>query len=119
MLLGIWIYFIGLFHDGGSDGEAIFFYAVTFWTVPVIGLYYSLRCRSFIGAFLATIAAALIAPVVLPGAIRFMNLYGAWPWRVGPSIFGSLVQGVTAIVCWVGLQERLRRRAFPLERGEA
>jgi ABC-type transport system involved in multi-copper enzyme maturation permease subunit len=119
VLLGIWAYFTSLFQNSG-DGQAILFHAVTFLTLPVIGLYFSLRCRNFISAFLSTLAVGLLLPLVLSLVLRFVwwlysdsnSLYG---WQVGPSASAALPQIVLAVLCWHRLRDRLKRRAFPLE----
>src|SRR4029077_7013508 len=55
LLLGIWFYFSTLFTDS-AEGKDIFFFVTTFLTLPVIGLYFSLRCRHFIVGFLWSLA---------------------------------------------------------------
>ena len=63
------MYFSALFSS--PDDNAISFYGMSFFTIPVIGLYYSLRCRHFMTAFLSTLAVGLVLPLVVPGLIRF------------------------------------------------
>jgi hypothetical protein len=91
--------------------------------LPVIGLYFSLRCRNFITSFLSTLAAGLLMPLVLPGACAWI-----WTFYVGSSIYlpplvsasggGALVLLLLAAILWSRLYQRLRKRGFPLERSE-
>jgi ABC-type transport system involved in multi-copper enzyme maturation permease subunit len=119
VLLGIWAYFRSFFENSG-DGESILFHAITFLTLPVIGLYFSLRCRNFISALLSTLAVGLLLPLVLSLLLRF----GWWlyadansppGWQMRPSASAALPQIVVAAVCWHRLRDRLRKRTFSLE----
>jgi hypothetical protein len=91
--------------------------------VPVFGLYFSLRCRNFITAFLATVAVGLLLPLVLSelfGAIRwaYSNSNAGLSWDMRPSLGAAVCQGILAVFCWDRLFHRLKQRAFPLERTE-
>jgi ABC-type transport system involved in multi-copper enzyme maturation permease subunit len=133
LLLGIWLYFGSLFEHSG-EGEVILFHAVTFLTLPVIGLYFSLRCRTFIGAFLSTLAVGLIAPLAFPLLLEyFWRIYSVTNFSFAPSgglipmpptSYGLLLrpyglaafcQLVVAVILWLRLYHRLRQRAFRLE----
>jgi ABC-type transport system involved in multi-copper enzyme maturation permease subunit len=121
MLLGIWMYFSALFP--GGDDEFIWFFGLAFFTLPVIGLYYSLKCRHFMTAFISTILVGLGLPLVGPGVLRFVwwLITGA---QMTPALFVSgwacaAVQISLAAFCWNRLYHRLVKRAFPLERGES
>jgi len=117
--LAIWAYFASIFTDE-SQGAAIWFFAITFLSLPVIGLYYSLRCRNFIAAYLSTLAVGLLAPVVVPSLLQLiwdrdiMSNFVPWELRLSGRV--SLVQLVIAAFCWFELRDRLRKRRFPLER---
>jgi len=116
LLLAIWAYFSHLFR-GDGDAEAILYYAVTFLALPVIGLYFSLRCRNFISAFLATIVVGLIVPLLLPALLKFLWSFDTFaPWEIGPSGRAAFFQAILSCICWFALHDRLKRRAFPLER---
>ena len=123
MLLGLWYYFSRIF--GRSETESISFFAITFLTLPVIGLYYSLRCRNFVSAFLATLALGLLAPMVLSAPLQWILLlyYPAFTglffrFHIGPSIQAGFFQIVIAAICLRRLHTRLRQRTFPLESTE-
>jgi ABC-type transport system involved in multi-copper enzyme maturation permease subunit len=133
LLLGIWLYFSSIFQTR-PDEDVILFHAATFLTLPVIGLYFSLRCRGFMAAFLSTLAAGLLAPLVLPTLLGFVwQTYLATGYSLSPSggfaalatVSPSLLtqpytlaascQLVIAILCWQRLYCRLRQRSFHLE----
>ena len=120
MLLGVWMYFSALFPS--RDNSFISFYGLNFFTLPVIGLYFSLRCRHFMTAFLATLAVGLLLPIVLPGLLRFfLWAYGGTNSPSGffqGSFFSGLFQVCLAVYCWNRLLQRLANRSFPLERSE-
>jgi len=119
-LLIIWVYFQSIFRRYDDLGRVLFF-AMTYFTLPVIGLYFSLLCRSFITAFLATLACGLLLPVLLErfGAfwvavyfhmqLPFDASFGARP--------GALfIQSLLAVRLLYATRSRLNGRQFPLER---
>lgn len=122
LLLAVWAYCSTFLPDGGDAGTFLFF-LLTFVTVPVFGLYFSLSCRSFLTAFLATIVVALVLPLVLPEALRTVlgwvvqaDLNPVSAWHTRPSPRAAICQGILAVLCWNRLFLRLKKRAFPLER---
>jgi len=126
LLLGIWSYFSSLLRFTGlwSDTEAIIFSAVTFLTLPVIGLYFSLRCRGFLAALISTLAVGLLLPMICPVALewlwaRYTKALLSGQWEIRPSGEAAFFQLVLAAWCWSRLYHRLRDRAFPLERAVA
>jgi ABC-type transport system involved in multi-copper enzyme maturation permease subunit len=134
MLLGIWLYFTRIFNRR-EDADVILFHAVTYAALPVIGLYFSLRCHGFIAAFLCTVAVGLVGPLALPSLLAFawqmysgMNYLGViaprpvpmpgpTPARFGMNPYGLAGAGqlVLAVVFWQALYRRLRLRMFRLE----
>ena len=122
LLQGIWTYFL-TFLPHRNDPLAILFFAATFATLPVIGLYFSLRCRGYVTAFVASLAVGLFVPGVFP------SLFAWWwhSWTRGVAYYSGemhlslgviLLQFVFAAMCGERLYTRLKRRAFPLEQGE-
>ncbi|MSU59438.1 MAG: hypothetical protein EXS35_14915 [Pedosphaera sp.] len=123
VLLGIWWYFAQIFRDV-EEYPKIFFFAGTFLTLPVIGLYFSVRCRSYIGAFLLTLIFSLFTPYVLLMMVSlfrqlaglelemYATLHGFW----AGAVFFQLV-----FAAWFGvlLYRRLDKRDFPMERALA
>jgi ABC-type transport system involved in multi-copper enzyme maturation permease subunit len=126
ILLGIWLYFASLFHTSYRDVGTVWYFATTFLTLPVVGLYFSLRCRNFIAAFLLTVVWGVLA---VPMAIRLAAMLW-WMFSLGELDLGdyfassvfltplvTLGQLATAWLFNVALQRRLESRSFPLERG--
>jgi len=122
LLLGVWCYFIVIFHSSGDD-EAVLFHAANFLFLPVIGLYFSLRCRNFVSALLCTLGAGLLAPLVAPPLLGLMkslwlNAGTLYDWQMRPSGRAAFCQFLCAAFCWQSLHVRLHNRSFPLERTE-
>jgi ABC-type transport system involved in multi-copper enzyme maturation permease subunit len=122
LLLSVWAYCSSFLPNTGDLGMGLFF-LLSFLTVPVFGLYFSLRCRNFITAFLATVAVGLLLPLAVPALLR--TIRWAWSdsnsgfsWVMRPSLSAAVCQGILAVVCWDRLLLRLKKRAFPLERTE-
>jgi len=122
LLLAVWTYCSTFLSDRGDAGT-FFFFLVTFLTMPVFGLYFSLRCRNFLAAFLATVGAALVVPLVSPEALRaawwwlnYARMGVQFSWEIRPSVWAALFQAILAMACWKRLFRRLKKRAFPLER---
>jgi len=136
-LLGLWGQFLpavvlfvlvwGYIAQLGGETEsyaAIFTFLLQFVSIPVVGLYFSLRCRSFIGAFLATLAAGVLLPVligIMARAFVAILIYadmsqldetGAW---VGWLLTQALPLAV-AVVAWRLTYSRLERRGFEFDR---
>lgn len=142
VLMAIWAFLAGVFpHDSGEPG-LIGFLCGSFLTLPVIGLYFSLRCRGFISAFLFTVLIGVAIPyglqLIFRAGIEFVFSvdlddardlmwaeYGSlverlYYWLVRlivSSIFVSLVQGVIAILIWRRLYRDMERRNFAFIRG--
>jgi len=119
MLLGIWLYFSTIFEQS-EDGAAILFHAATFLALPVIGLYFSLRCRGFVGAFLWTLAVGLLLPLMLSPVLdliwwAYYNGSSASGGAMRPSVPAAFCQLVLAVIFWRRLHRQLRERAFHLE----
>jgi ABC-type transport system involved in cytochrome c biogenesis permease component len=125
MLLGVWMYFDIIFKNHEATGPILFF-AFTVLTLPVIGLYFSVRCRNFLSAFLLTLIGGLGVPLALRSLIDVLTflLFGpAMSFVISPDtpprfweIIPSLAQGAVAGVCLWQLRRRLETRSFPLER---
>ncbi|HEX4645215.1 MAG TPA: ABC transporter permease subunit [Verrucomicrobiae bacterium] len=113
LLLGVWLYFIDAFGGDFGSLESIWFFVVGFFTVPVIGLYYSLRRSNFVSALLSTIVAGLLLPVVLMVAVAYVRwvFFGALLGIGGGS--AELSQGVALIsLCQVLVAVALGRRLY-------
>jgi ABC-type transport system involved in multi-copper enzyme maturation permease subunit len=132
LLLTVWFYLATISMTRGEEGGAILFYASTFCSLPVIGLYFSLRCRTFMNALLAAVALGLVLPFylgstiafwlanfVVTGTIRYYFYPGMYSFYGGISWSVALVQGYIAFLCWRRLRARLKTRSFPLHRASA
>jgi ABC-type transport system involved in multi-copper enzyme maturation permease subunit len=123
LFLAVWAY-CSTFVPRGGDAGTFFFFLVTFLTVPVFGLYFSLRCRNFLTAFLSTVGVALVLPLLLAQALRMGWLW--WAVHTGPNYYSvwdvkpfwpaAVCEVLLALLCWNWLHRRLTKRAFPLER---
>jgi hypothetical protein len=122
LLLLVWSYLASISLTRGAASGAILFYGATFFSLPIIGLYFSLRCRSFMTALLATMAAGYLIPFIIGSIVAFwwttvvmrfgylsFYLHG-YPWHI------TLVQACIAAACWKRLHARLKSRSFPLDR---
>jgi ABC-type Na+ efflux pump permease subunit len=116
LLLFVWVYIAGV-APSGREGQAIAFYAGCFPALPVIGLYFSLRCRNFMSAFLWTLLVGLLLPLV---AVPVVGLV-FWLWQADNSYFdfgihlsgwAAFWQVVIAACCWPLMLARLKKRSF-------
>jgi ABC-type transport system involved in multi-copper enzyme maturation permease subunit len=128
-LLGIWAYFISIWHsssysDNGSEIAEVWFFAVSFAVIPVVGLYFSVQCRYFISALLLTLAFVFVVPPLLVFIMKFSH----WSFAAGNADFYWRTE-MTATTCFIQLllagylgrrlHRKLEQRTFPLERGVA
>jgi ABC-type transport system involved in multi-copper enzyme maturation permease subunit len=135
VLLVLWIYF-GSFSQHEIDLSYVLFFGVAFFTLPVMGLYFSLGRSGFVSAFLFTIFVGLILPAGLRAALAFSGplLFGDTAYAIGdmadvfeglPRMFLKLVgsisfitlwQMVAAVVLWRRLYSDLAGRNFKFEK---
>ncbi len=120
LLLGVWAYSSNLVPDF-EDGGKVLFHAIAFLTLPVIGLYFSLRCRNFIAAFVLTLAVGFLSPILLAALFRLLRwIYGDFnsfaSWQMWPSVDSTAIQIILAALCGRALLWRLKHRAFPFAR---
>jgi ABC-type transport system involved in multi-copper enzyme maturation permease subunit len=138
LLFGIWVYFAvaapTFMYERRNEGWQIVFHAVTILTLPVVGLYYSLRYRHIISSFLMTLTMGIVAPVVLPylpvlllSLLQYAGIddgrgssAGEWALRVHLH-YGQYVTMLIRILLAVGLfkllQRSLTRRTFAFQQG--
>ena len=122
ILLGVWLYFVRIFRDF-TDVPLMLYFLSTYLTLPVIGLYFSLASRSFIGAFLGTLAAGVLVPSIFPLGIGFL-VNSAFRLQVSEdSALGYglaiLTQIMLATLFIFLLNWRLEHRSFPFNRALA
>ncbi|MDB6109012.1 MAG: hypothetical protein JWR69_762 [Pedosphaera sp.] len=115
VLVGIWIYFDGFFHTQGNR-EHIQLCLFSFLTIPVIGLYFSLRRNSFISALLFTVLFGLVLPVGLPALLYVVFPEFYVPGSLAAAFYSqsaiSLLQLTVAILLGRRLYFDLVRRNF-------
>jgi len=123
LLIGVWL-FVATFEHNVNGWEGVWF-SVSFLTLPVIGLYYSLAKTHFLSAFVWTLLMGYLFPLLLAnlGMIQRLIL-----WQVGfPSNnlarsqtaigpFWALIQIAVAIGFGHLLHRDLEQRRFALER---
>jgi ABC-type transport system involved in multi-copper enzyme maturation permease subunit len=125
LLLGVWMYFGHILPNHEHDLVQVWFFAVTYLIVPVIGLYFSVSCRHFITAFLLTLGTVAVAPALAVSVVRLV-----WHLASGSTVYfmisppGSDPPAILMQLCFAGgfavmLKRRLETRSFPLERGVA
>jgi len=121
-----WLYLASAFGHGGQQAIApILFFAVTFATLPVVGLYYSLRESNFIFAFVWTILVGILLPVFLSGIVPVFAHWLNWePRQFSPTfwqtfiaddhfnLLTSLIQIGLARTLALRLQQNLSSRRF-------
>lgn len=124
-LLGIWLCLASWFDPIDSFG-LIGFFATTYLVLPVVGLYYSVRCRHFISALVLTLGTVVAMPMIAMLAVRvgWWSYVGGLGYSARPGFYewGEgvwLLQLVTAAAFWRLLYRKLETRAFPLEQGVA
>lgn len=121
LLMGIWLYLWQVFPHG-RDQAAMLLFLSSLLSLPAIGLYFSLRCRNSLSAFLLTLAVGLLAPLSVPGLLEpLSDFFTRNPGRVEflnmpSSILAMPLQLALAAFCWERLHSRLKHRAFALER---
>jgi ABC-type transport system involved in multi-copper enzyme maturation permease subunit len=137
LLLAAWAYINSWSHERPDGFAWIQFYCVAFLTLPVIGLYHSLRWKSFITAFLMTFVTGLMLPLLpLVLMLRLQRiLYNMYqqlgvrasvedlPGHVGHfvslnfwDLFPNLLQVVIAVLIARRLYRDLRHRNFAFSR---
>jgi ABC-type transport system involved in cytochrome c biogenesis permease component len=123
LLLAVWWYFGRLLPGSPEEANGMMFYIISFMTLPVIGLYFSLRCRTMIMGFLVTVVTGVVIPIMLPEILVFLWALGVGTSRIDSTAIGSgpacLFQIVIATMCLGSLHRRLKSRSFTYERTEA
>jgi len=120
LLCGVWIY-VGAYLSTTSWLHSVVLYLVTFTTLPVVGLYFSLAKTNFIVALVWTLAVQWLLPAIFLPTIEILNLTRALG---GPISWPSWVQVVAPVTCQVvaalvlgcALYADLKGRKFALDR---
>ncbi len=100
-----------------QESDMTWFFAITFLTLPVVGLYFSLARQHFFSAVVWTLAIGLILPALIGPVSHWLTVtLGTPAWRSSPMTRGSPLQIVIAAVLWRRLHRHLAERRFNLER---
>jgi ABC-type transport system involved in multi-copper enzyme maturation permease subunit len=134
LLLATWFYLNRWLPERFNRFAWLQFFCVGFLTLPVIGLYHSLRRKSFISAFLMTLFTGLCVPLALavllgmllnPGFVSsgLYIKYMAYPGPLArtrllltPGWYPNLIQFILAAVYAFRLSRTLRDRNFAFTR---
>jgi ABC-type Na+ efflux pump permease subunit len=108
LLLGVWL-FAATFLSSADEVPFVLGHAVTFATVPVVGLYFSLTKANFISALILTLLLQIVLPevayVIYGSAVESIS---SWSSFLFPAAAQLLVAGLLAWRLWL----RLKTRAF-------
>ncbi len=118
LLLGVWIYWTNTF-EKMDENRHILFFATTFTTLPVIGLYCSLSSRNFIISLLRTILWSVALPmVIVPLSFWFLTppKYGFGGYSYTSVSTLAVVQLLFALLFWLRLFRNLNERKFSFYR---
>lgn len=122
LLCGVWLYSASFLSEE-SEWLPVLLALITFATLPVVGLYFSLTRSNFVVALLCTVVVQMILPVVLAQVAAFFSeapLYGSssngaleanWEYQ----LLAPLLQLALAWFLAWRLHENLRRRSFAME----
>ncbi len=91
------------------------YFLVSFVIIPVIGLYFSVRCRHYLVALLLTIGVAMVLPILLSAISQWLSVRAGFGWEDGWQA-AWFFQLLIAAYLNVALHRKLERRQFPLER---
>lgn len=124
LLFAMWLY-CGAFLSSNNEVVSVITYGITFATIPVIGLYFSLAKRNFIAALLWTLLVGIMVPNALGMACRGWFEYSSPNWTYGRLTLAGLSLALTWIPSGVQLclakvlagqlQANLKTRKFALE----
>ena len=111
LIFGAWVWLLQAFrntfaYDGviERDLQIVGSFLITLLTVPVVGLYYSLRCRMFIVALFWTAVTTIVVPWLAGLAVISISLdeveQSTCSWQLGLGI--AAVAGALALLRWRG-----------------
>ena len=122
LLCLVWLY-CASFLSEESEWLPMLLSLVTFATLPIVGLYFSLTRSNFVVALLCTVVLQMIVPVVLGQVAQFLSDTGMTPYVTtgGPEQdWVALLAAPTfqLLLAWFlgwRLHENLRHRSFAME----
>jgi ABC-type Na+ efflux pump permease subunit len=113
--LGDWLLGAWLLVPARSLGAPMLAVLMTFATLPVIGLYFSVRRLHLLVAWMATLAAGLVLPFLIDLCVAWYSrpILAGWNrWDREPMTMLCLFQALIACACLVRLYEDLLHRNF-------
>jgi hypothetical protein len=121
LLSVVWVY-CASFLSEESEWLPMLLSLITFATLPIVGLYFSLTRSNFVVALLCTVVLQMILPVVLGQVAQFLSDTGTTPYIAtgGPEqdwvapLAGPMFQLVLALFLGWRLHENLRHRSFAM-----
>ncbi len=120
LLTFIW-YWLGTFSSRYEEAP-IFYYAVAFMVLPVVGLCFSLLYRNFIFAFLMTLFVTLTVPMIFSNILAYVDWLttATTPFYIDfdPHVSTMTCQLIIAFLCYLRLRRILERRKFAMDRLE-
>jgi hypothetical protein len=105
-----------------GEWPSILFFAGTFLSLPVIGLYFSLRKRGFLSAFLWTLLVGVALPAFLSEGEQLIDLAVSVPVAPGApqdvSVAWHFTPVQAAVAGWLAwrLHSDLKHRRFAIQR---
>jgi len=95
----------GYYDSENSLNSAFAMFALAgFFAIPVVGLYFSLRQRHFLAAWLLTLGVCLVLPclILTPGILFGTSIYSPFP-----SNSGEAEMGLGSALAWAALIEMM------------
>jgi hypothetical protein len=119
LVCGVWLY-CASFMNTGSELPSVLSYAITFATVPVVGLYFSLARANFIAALIWTLLLHIVVPAALAGIVGLAIESSGAPsgsdeFILTDLFFPATLRILLALFLAWRLHENLKRRKFALE----
>lgn len=115
LVLSGWLYLATIL-EPEEDFPEIVFFAASFICLPVVGLYFSMRRKSLLAAFIGTLAVGLALPLIAAGAFSlYYSIASPFPGSFVSSNlleFAALIELLMAAFCARGLYRCLKQREF-------
>jgi ABC-type transport system involved in cytochrome c biogenesis permease component len=111
LLMAGWLFLMS-FPGAVWRNAALVSFLVAVVAVPCIGLYFSLRARSFLGALAGTLSVAFLGPAVFGALLGFPYFVSGASRATG----GTWLLAFLGCAAWWELVRRLERRQFQFNR---
>jgi ABC-type transport system involved in multi-copper enzyme maturation permease subunit len=117
LLMGVWLYFQTVFGDSNDTFPSehflsVCFFIVSFATLPIVGLYYSLRPGNFATAVFFTLLVGIILPVILAYLVVYLVSGDTAPAPLLQAFTAAFLQVLTMLVLGTLLKRNLVTRNF-------